>query len=174
MTERNINYEQYFLQMILMDDIWTSIKIYMYPIKKKCTYSKYINGDIAAFYGYLALIKEKKYITFTFDAMNYAAKNGHLEVVKWLHFNRKEGFNFCTMNLAAANGHLEVVKWLHLNRKEGCTFDAMNWAAENGHLEVIEWLHLNRKEGCTVYAMDLAANNGHLEVVKWLHFNRRM
>jgi ankyrin repeat protein len=37
------------------------------------------------------------------------------------------------MHWAARNGHLEVVQWLHENRKEGCTINAMNWAAECGH-----------------------------------------
>jgi hypothetical protein len=37
---------------------------------------------------------------------------------------------------AAANGHLEVIEWLHENRSEGCTKRAMDWAAEYGHLEV--------------------------------------
>ncbi len=47
------------------------------------------------------------------------------------------------MNLAAANGHIEVVKWLHENRKEGCTEHAMKWAAQNGHFEVVKFLHKN-------------------------------
>ena len=33
------------------------------------------------------------------------------------------------MNWAAIDGHLEVVKYLHENRTEGCTKDAMDWAA---------------------------------------------
>jgi ankyrin repeat protein len=44
------------------------------------------------------------------------------------------------MNWAARNGHLEVVKFLHENRSEGCTEKAMDWAAKNGHLEVVEYL----------------------------------
>jgi len=43
------------------------------------------------------------------------------------------------MDDAAWNGHLEVVKWLHTNRLEGCTVDAMNWAAAHGHLEIMKW-----------------------------------
>ena len=98
-----------------MDDIWTSIKIYMYPTKKKCIYDQYVNGDIAASNGYLNLIKKKEYISFTINAMNFAAKNGHLEVVEWLHLNRKEGCTVYAMDQAAENGHLEVVRWLQNN-----------------------------------------------------------
>jgi hypothetical protein len=30
------------------------------------------------------------------------------------------------MDLAAANGHIEVVKWLHYNRSEGATQSALD------------------------------------------------
>ncbi len=43
------------------------------------------------------------------------------------------------MDWAAENGHLEIVKWLHQNRNEGCTSNVMNGAAGKEHLEVIKW-----------------------------------
>jgi hypothetical protein len=69
---------------------------------------------------------------------------------------------------AAYKGHLEVVEWLHKNRKEGCPTWAMEFAARYGHLKVVEFLHKNRKEGCTTRAMNLAAANGHLDIVEYL------
>jgi hypothetical protein len=108
----------------------------------------------------------------TDDAMNEAAANGHLDVVKWLHANRPEGCSTLAMDGAASNGNLEVVKWLHEHRTEGCTTDAMDDAAGGGHLDVVQWLHSNREEGCTSFAMDSAARSGHLDVVKWLHRHR--
>ena len=48
------------------------------------------------------------------------------------------------MNRASANGHLDVVKWLHFNRSEGCTTYAIDFAAANGHLDIVKWLHQNR------------------------------
>jgi peroxiredoxin len=48
--------------------------------------------------------------------------------------NRTEGCTTNAINWAVKNGHLEVVKFLHKNRTEGCTADAMNYAAENGYL----------------------------------------
>jgi hypothetical protein len=39
---------------------------------------------------------------------------------------------------AAENGHLDVVKWLHAHRSEGCTTDAMDKAAANNHLEMVQ------------------------------------
>ena len=131
--------------------------------------------DYAAQQGHLEVVKwlhENRTEGCTTKAMNWAAENGHLEVVKWLHENRTEGCTTQAMDWASCNGHLNVVKWLHENRTEGCTIKAMNWAAHNGHLEVIKWLHENRTEGCTVNAMNWAVHNGHLEVIKWLHANR--
>jgi hypothetical protein len=48
--------------------------------------------------------------------MDWAARRGHLEVVKWLHFNRTEGCTPRALNAAAAGGHVEVIKWLHENQ----------------------------------------------------------
>lgn len=48
------------------------------------------------------------------------------------------------MDEADGKGRLEVVKWLHENRKEGCTAKAMEAAVANGHLEVVKYLCENR------------------------------
>ncbi|OWY93471.1 hypothetical protein PHMEG_00037128 [Phytophthora megakarya] len=100
--------------------------------------------------------------------MDIAAANGHLAVVKWLHFNRPEGCTIAAMNKAASHGHIDVVQWLHSNRTEGCTTKAMDKAASNNHLEVLEWLHANRSEGCTKVAIEEALGSGYLQVVCWL------
>ena len=139
----------------------------MYPAEKEITH-------MAAEYGRLSILKycnEKKF-RFGGGAMDNAARQGHLEIVKWLHENRSEGCTTWAIDMAAYNGHLEVVKWLHENRTEGCTTDAMDHAAWMGHLEVVKFLHENRTEGCTDFAMDNAAEEGHLEIVKYLHENR--
>ena len=73
---------------------------------------------------------------------------GDLLTVKYCDKILSECFTTNAMNWAAENGHLEVVKWLSENRKE-CTEYAMDSAAKNGHLEVVKWLSENRKEGCT-------------------------
>ncbi|KAF1783525.1 Ankyrin repeat-containing domain [Phytophthora cactorum] len=104
--------------------------------------------------------------------MDNAAYYGHIEVVKWLHDNRREGCTVDAMNLAARNGHLDVVKWLHLNRTEGCTTAAMDCAADRGHLDVVQWLAENRSEGCTTIALDGAVINKHRAVADWLLRNR--
>ncbi|KAG6622998.1 uncharacterized protein IUM83_12214 [Phytophthora cinnamomi] len=104
--------------------------------------------------------------------MDDAARCRQLTAVRWLHANRSEGCTSTAMTLAAAGGDLEMVKWLHHNRREGCTTRAMDLAAKSGYLDVVQWLHNNRSEGCTTDAMDHAAANGHLHVVRWLSSNR--
>lgn len=107
------------------------------------------------------------------DAMDEAAANGHLEILKWLHtHHRDDGCTTQAMDRAAARNHLEVVRWLHQHRSEGCTTDAMDGAIAGNHLEMVQWLHTNRSEGCTARAMDEAASCGYLEMVCWLHLNR--
>jgi len=48
------------------------------------------------------------------------------------------------MDWAAENGHIAVVKWLHLNRTEGCITDATTFAmakaAENDHPEIVKYV----------------------------------
>jgi hypothetical protein len=75
------------------------------------------------------------------------------------------------MDVAALNGHLEVVQWLHENRKEGCTKIAMDGAAMCGHLEVVKYLHENGKVGCNEVTMVKVAECGRFEVLKWLYEN---
>ncbi|GMF28985.1 unnamed protein product [Phytophthora fragariaefolia] len=128
----------------------------------------------AAREGHLDVVKwlDARKCPATTAAMDEAASAGFLEVVQWLHRNRTEGCSMSAMNGAAENGHLDVVKWLHAERNEGCSVSAMEKAAGNGHLEVVQWLHSHRSEGCTERAMDWAAKGGHLNVVKWLSQNR--
>ncbi|CAK4619305.1 hypothetical protein LEN26_009107 [Aphanomyces euteiches] len=131
--------------------------------------------DKAASLGHLHivqwLLEEKRAPGHTSRAMNEAAGNGHLEVVKYLHARNTNACTPDAMDMAAGNGHLHVVQWLHENRTEGCTVNAFNLAAGNNHLAVVQWLVHHRREGGSAHAMDLAAKNGHLEMVQWLHHN---
>ena len=137
----------------------------------------------------------------TVDAINYAARNGHLDILKFLNKNRPDAIcSYDDLIDASENGHLDVVKYLCENffypDDEQCIINAtqsghldiitffheqqypvfsasaMNIAAANGHLDIVKYLHENRTEGCTTYAMDFAAENGHLDIVKYLHENR--
>lgn len=63
------------------------------------------------------------------DVMDNLAKNGHVDVVRWLHENKKEG---CTTQAM-----------------EGCTTVAMDLAAQYGHLGVLRFLSQNWSEDCS-------------------------
>ena len=99
--------------------------------------------------------------------MNWAANNGHLDVVKWLHYNRSEGCTVAAMNWAANNNHLNVIKWLHENRTEGCTCNAMRWS----DIEIIQWLSENRIEiyiGKRLnYVIPIKWANNCIRIIKW-------
>jgi len=72
-------------------DVWTQNKKMDVSRQKVSNWYSYENGNIAASRGYLELIKERQtYLKFRKNSMNYAAKSGHLNVVKWLHFDRNE------------------------------------------------------------------------------------
>jgi hypothetical protein len=49
-------------------------------------------------------------------AMNFAVKNGHLDVIKWLHENISEGCTYHAINLA-------VIEWVYDNKNEVCLYN---------------------------------------------------
>ena len=89
--------------------------------------------------------------TYDFSAcFNAASARGCLNILDILERRGLRNSSSKTMDYAAMNGHLNVVQWLHENRKsqvEGCSTDAMDGAAMNGHLEVVKWLRANLREG---------------------------
>ncbi|GMF47484.1 unnamed protein product [Phytophthora fragariaefolia] len=114
-------------------------------------------------------------------AMYAAAKNGKLEVVKWLVdrysndlsvilFQHQRGKRRARRNvrpiidIAASRGHLEVVKvldQLERSQPKKRKRDECNSLPSDEPIPI-----------CTTNAMDFAASHGHLEVVKWLHAHR--
>ncbi|KAF0760318.1 hypothetical protein AaE_003586 [Aphanomyces astaci] len=48
---------------------------------------------------------------------------------------------------AARNGHLPVIQYLHMHQFPGCTSHVMDTAAGNGHLDIVSFLHSFRGEG---------------------------
>ena len=118
--------------------------------------------------------------------MGHAARMGHLNVVKWIHKNRKLysapdrfndfyklynfkgfGWDYVDLDFDEHGKNISVSSYYSTTKK-----DIMNAAAQGGHLEIVKWLH-NAGYSCCTAAMDTAAENGHLEVVKWLHKNRK-
>ncbi|KDO18079.1 hypothetical protein SPRG_16517 [Saprolegnia parasitica CBS 223.65] len=127
--------------------------------------------DDVAGRGFLSLVQalHERGVKCSTDAMDKAAGNGHLDVVRFLHAHRSEGCTDKAMSQAATNGHLEVVEFLHAARTEGCTVDALDGAIRHGHLDVVRFLVEHRTEGASPDILDLAATFGHLDVVQYLH-----
>lgn len=131
------------------------------------------------------------------DTMFAAARNGHLDVVKWLYseFSVKLGMEmfwmyeeeddkyFSVLDAAAVGGHLDVVKYLHEICQEAAGDEEHQDGADTGDESMRSadsvfsdsensWAEKPTRPGCTTAAMDGAAANGHMEVVQWLHQNR--
>jgi len=79
-----------------------------------------------------------------FDIARYAARYGHLVLVKWLCGEGGFAMDEDVMRGAAWSGNLELVQWL---RGEGCPWDYLTCseAVYKGHVEVLRWA---RENGC--------------------------
>jgi hypothetical protein len=54
------NHDWAFFTVLFDTDIWSIIKIFIYPNKKKSNIYDYKNGNIAAYHGYTSLLKFNK------------------------------------------------------------------------------------------------------------------
>ena len=74
-----------------------------------------------------------------------------------------------TCACAAKNGHLEILKYLREEVKAPWDSDTAAWAALNGHLHVLEYLVERKYDKYDERACACAAVNGHLDCLKHLH-----
>ena len=81
-------------------------------------------------------------------SIEMAAYFGQFHILEWLHTYDKE-CPTCAMDYAASEGYLDIIKWLHKHRPRDCTTEAMDNAIMNGHIDVVDWLYCNRTEGCS-------------------------
>ncbi len=107
------------------------------------------------------------------DGANFAAINGHLDVLKWMAaripsiYPNQEGIN----NGAAYNGRLDVLKWMaSLDPPILPDQNGANKAGEGGHLDVSKWMaSLNPpilpNDYIDIYQIGI---DGRLDVLKWL------
>lgn len=120
-----------------------------------------------------------------------AVEHGRLDVVKWLHKNKKEMNdksvyecdcecdvkNSSLIDFAAGYGQLEIIEWFLKNNKSmKWTPCAMVNAIHGGHFEMVKWLHMNRHKtpyNCnTNCALEIADLVGEMEIFKWIHTHR--
>ena len=112
--------------------------------------------------------REEKKCTWNSRTINAAAEQGNLEMVKYCVANECPiDKNACAW--AARCGHLEVLKYLHEEVKapwESCT---SSWAAKNGNLHILEYLVERNIDKYSTYVCCEAARYGHLDCLKYLH-----
>ncbi|OQS02385.1 hypothetical protein THRCLA_05237 [Thraustotheca clavata] len=139
-----------------MENMWLDelCDVLEYPLAKAA-----IAGGHVQFLNYLVT-------TVSFEI---AAHRGHLEMVKYLHFNSKVTNAELTMCCAAENGHLNIIKLLHENRTERCNNGAEGNAIQNGHVEVLKYLKSYGLANSDEFCMDYAHG---LEMIKYLHYGR--
>ncbi len=107
-----------------------------------------------------------------------AAKNGYLEIVKYLNsvnyeWNPDNDDPSTAYELAAYYGHLDVLTYLVENdcpRKKS-EKNIMSYAASGGHVNCIQYLVQNGFliDKIKVGLCDHAAKHGHFEALKYLH-----
>jgi hypothetical protein len=112
--------------------------------------------------------REEKKCKWDYRTINVAARQGNLEMVKYCVANECPiGTYACA--LAAKNGHLECLKYVHEEAKAPWDSRTASWAAAKGHLHILEYLVERKYDQYSVYACAFAAENGHLDCLKYLH-----
>ena len=112
--------------------------------------------------------REEKKCEWDDLTINMAACQGNLEMVKHC-VAKKCPINVLACESAAKNGHLECLKYLREEVKAPWDAGTGIWAAENGHLHILEYLVERKYDTYGVCACWCAAMNGHLDCLKFLH-----
>ena len=114
--------------------------------------------------------REEKKCQWDIKTLNRAAGQGNLEMVKYCVASECVcAISTLTCAFAAKNGHLEVLKYLRETAKAPWADGTASWAAENGHLHILEYLVERKYDKYDARACMLAARNGHLDCLKYLH-----
>ena len=95
-----------------------------------------------------------------------AATQANINELEWAFSEDPGCLSSSTANFAAENGHFNILKWL-VSKGVKCGLYVANDAAASGHLEMVQWLFANEIK-CNQVGANLAASNGHDEVLRWL------
>jgi len=156
----------------------------------------WFNGDIAVKYQYYELIINKPNIIYTNKSFFECAKNGNIEILKflvtfvnplcppetfdlavkykkyhiiqYLHFTNQKSTSK-SIEYACENNDLLLLDFLCKNRPEKGKPDCWNVASKKGYLYVLHYLYCYTKIWCTDTAFLNACANGHLECVQFLN-----
>eukprot|EP00611_Tribonema_gayanum_P012613 TRINITY_DN2324_c0_g1_i3.p1 TRINITY_DN2324_c0_g1~~TRINITY_DN2324_c0_g1_i3.p1 ORF type:complete len:288 (-),score=39.14 TRINITY_DN2324_c0_g1_i3:467-1330(-) len=124
------------------------------------------------------------------DALELAAEHGHLTVVQWLldHGYGGQKSLELAMRFAAANGHVRIVEFLHKQEGQPLQPEDFLVASSNGQLEVVmySWQHCDWRHNMTSTcgssgsaaldvldaALEQATAGGHSKVLEYLQGQR--
>lgn len=131
------------------------------------------DGDVEA----LEWLAKAAYPRFKYNilAVNYAARNGHLNVLTWFNKSRLEFKYGCgAMNGAAEKGNIEVLEWFLQNKRYNlkCSSSATVAAAKHGQLDVLKWLLKNNLIKRDKRAIGYAKQNGYFDIMEWLELHK--
>jgi len=111
--------------------------------------------------------REEKKCEWDYKTILAAALQGNLEMVKYCVANECP-IDWSACSFAAKNGHLECLKYLREEGKAPWDSLTAAWAAENGHLHILEYLVERKYDKYNEVACWFAAANGHLDCLKYL------
>ncbi len=141
------------LQFFVSKDVREYLTSFLEPFDTRCirfTFQRAIFRNfplVAASRGYLRQLEffYKHYPTcLDSNAYRYAAGNGHLHIMEWLHSKGIPFFNLSSFDIeyVIKGGHLHILKWCHERRHHSCIEYERRicyFASEYGHLAILEW-----------------------------------
>ncbi|EGG18702.1 hypothetical protein DFA_04198 [Cavenderia fasciculata] len=136
--------------------------------------------------------------TCTSLAMDNACLKGDLDFVKYLYYNRTEGYSEAAIINACTSGNLELIKVCHMNEvcppeavdaaienecsldviqylDQECTINGLKYAIYKDRLDIFQYLHRRYPNSTHMWTRDVldeAAKSGKLDIIKFLHENR--
>ncbi|KAF0717462.1 Aste57867_2277 [Aphanomyces stellatus] len=132
--------------------------------------------DVAAFlnqYAVLRFLHDHGHRGCTSDAMDHAARHGHLVMVDFLlaHYHCQSNLE-SALHEAILHGHVEVMHYLqdttHVQLDRSQIRHIMCDIASMGHLAMLQ-LIFDPLVDSSEKVMHAAAGNGHLDIVQWLY-----
>ena len=137
--------------------------------EKKCEWDDR-TIDAAAYQGNLEMVKYcvANECPINEKACAWAARCGHLEVLKYLHEEVKAPWESCTSSWAAGAGNLHILEYLVERKYDQFEIYACFLAAEFGHLDCLKYLHETAKAPWYSDTASVAADRGNLHILEYL------